>query len=66
MSYNILHAIKDLVSGKLEFAEKDVVRSRSATCGACEVKSRGICTACGCIVMLKVRLKDSECPMMLW
>lgn len=66
MSYNILHVIKDLVTGNLELAEKDVVRSRSATCGTCEAKSRGICTACGCIIVLKVRVKNSECPMMLW
>ena len=66
MSYNVLHAIRDLVTGKLEFATKDVVAKRNAECSGCEAKSRGVCTVCGCIVFTKTRLKESSCPMELW
>lgn len=66
MSYNIIHVVRDLITGKLEFAKKDVVNHRLSICNPCEVKSRGICTACGCVVALKVRLNNSDCPMGLW
>jgi len=66
MSYNIVDAAKDLVAGTLEYADEDVVQMRNRTCDGCEAKVAGICSACGCVIALKVRLKLSECPMQLW
>jgi hypothetical protein len=66
MSYNILDAVKDLVTGDLEYATKDLARERYDICNQCEAKAAGLCTVCGCVVVVKVKLKESECPMGLW
>lgn len=66
MGYNVFDAAKDLIQGELEYAEESVQSQRLDTCNQCEVKSAGICTACGCVVQLKVKLLKSECPLGMW
>ena len=66
--YNVFDAIKDAVTGNLEFADDDVVKNRRALCDSCEVRNTtlDVCTVCGCILPAKIRLKESECPMEMW
>jgi Family of unknown function (DUF6171) len=66
--YNIFDAARDLVTGKLEFVDATVAAERMAICDGCEVQNTALkmCTACGCFLPAKVRLKESSCPMELW
>lgn len=66
MGYNILDAAKDLLTGDLEYAERETEQSRLDICNQCEAKTAGLCTVCGCVVVVKVKLLKSECPMGLW
>lgn len=66
MSYNILDAAKDLVTGNLEFVDETVEKERLAICEPCEVGVMGICTACGCVIRAKAKLVKGECPLELW
>lgn len=67
-NYNVFDAAKDLITGKLEFVDESVSTQRMAICDECEVQNKTIkvCTACGCVLPIKVRLKESTCPMELW
>lgn len=68
MSYNIWDVAKDLVTGNLEYATHDVVEQRRAICEPCDARNTTLntCTACGCLLPLKTKLKESTCPMELW
>jgi hypothetical protein len=68
MSYNIFDVAKDLITGNLEYADPEVVAQRLAICDGCEVQNKTLhmCTACGCYLPLKTKLKESTCPMELW
>lgn len=68
MSYNIFHVIRDAVTGKLKFVNETVRQERRTLCDQCEVRDTvlDICTACGCLLSAKIRLKESTCPMELW
>lgn len=49
------------------FATTEMIQRRLATCGACpHLSGIKVCTQCGCIVPLKVRLRGSECPLQFW
>lgn len=49
-------------------ATADVAQSRMDTCRGCDryMSSFMRCKECGCIMPLKVRMKDSECPLQKW
>lgn len=64
--YNILDVIKDKLTGKLEYAPKDVADFRLGQCHECEHLRIGVCTQCGCIVEFKVRYAQSSCPEGKW
>lgn len=66
--YNVFDAIKDAVTGNLELADDDTVHKRRALCDACEVRNAAVdmCTVCGCFLKLKIKLRESTCPMELW
>ena len=68
MTYNAFDAAKDLITGKLEYAEADIVEKRRAACDTCEVRNAAldVCTACGCFLPLKIKLKPSSCPLEIW
>lgn len=69
MGYNIVDAAKDLITtGKVEIADDETILERINTCGSCEIRNAltNICTACGCFIPAKARLKKSECPLDLW
>lgn len=68
MSYGLLDAAKDFLTGSLEFASEDVVAKRIAICEPCEVRNSTLntCTACGCFLPAKTKLLEATCPMELW
>lgn len=68
MKYGILQILKELFTGKLELASPEVIVARKALCGPCEVRNitSNTCTACGCWISSKVRLKKSVCPLEKW
>lgn len=68
MSYTIFNVIKDLVTGKLKFANKHTSKTRYEICSNCEVRNKKLntCTICGCYIRAKVKLEKSNCPMGLW
>lgn len=64
---DVLILIKDLLTGKYTFANKQTIISRNNICNDCPVQSdHKTCTACGCWLPLKTRLKESECPLDEW
>ena len=68
MSYNIVNAIVDFFTGKLELVSPQVNNERALLCDTCEVRNKTLntCTICGCFLPAKRRLKKSTCPMELW
>lgn len=66
--YNILDVVKDIFTGKLKFASKQVAKTRYTECVNCEVRNPrlNICTICGCFLPAKTKLEKSECPMGKW
>lgn len=67
-SYTIINVIKDAVTGKLQFASKDIARERLFVCKNCEAYDMfwKQCTVCGCFMPIKTKLANSDCPMNLW
>jgi hypothetical protein len=66
MSYNIIGVAKDLVTGNLDIADKETANARLAVCVSCEVNVLKICTACNCVIPIKVQLQKASCPLELW
>jgi hypothetical protein len=68
MSYSIINVVKDLVTGRLKFATRELATNRRTTCDQCEVQNKAtkVCTACGCYIPWKTKLQQSSCPMELW
>jgi len=68
MSYNLIQVLKDLLSGNISFANKQLAKDRTNICLSCEVRNTKLntCTLCGCFLPFKTKLKKSNCPMGLW
>lgn len=68
MSYGVLRAVFDFITDPNSVADEYVVAWRREICDGCEVRNEttDICTACGCFLPAKIRMKRSECPMQLW
>lgn len=66
--YNIFHTIKDICNGQLKFTSKQIAKDRYNTCLSCEIRNSklNICTACGCYLPWKTKLKDAKCPIEAW
>jgi len=66
--YNIIDAAKDLVTGNLELSDTETIVKRNTICDGCEAKDKlaNMCTACGCFLPAKVRIKKSTCPWEKW
>lgn len=62
MNFNIPEKI-DL---KTIFATAEDVAKRRAICNACEKKILGVCTACGCPLLSKIKVSISKCPLDKW
>lgn len=68
MSYTIVNVLRDVITGKVKFASREVRSSRKQECDNCEVRNTvtNVCTACGCWLPAKRFLEKSTCPMELW
>lgn len=52
---------------KLSFtADRETSKQRILTCHGCPRYSYGACMECGCIVLVKTKLKDEKCPLGKW
>lgn len=47
-------------------ASEEVQKARLDECNGCPYRAKNTCMACGCIIRVKVKLQDSECPNNLW
>ncbi len=68
-SYSIIGVLKDLLTGKAEFADKYLQKFRLAECKYCEYKTNVFgqrCTICGCFLKAKVKFQKSKCPIEKW
>jgi hypothetical protein len=68
MSYNLIDAAKDLITGNLKFAAEPTILDRHQICDQCEAKIDivNVCSVCGCIIAVKAQLLDSKCPLDKW
>ena len=48
------------------FASKEESKRRLDICKTCPMKKLNICTACGCIIPMKVKLNIADCPQDKW
>jgi len=48
----------------------EFVEDRIELCNSCEYKTSAlgvdVCNKCGCVIYLKARMKNAECPMNKW
>jgi hypothetical protein len=57
----------DVFSKKSKVAPDDVLAMRRGVCDSCEHKTANfLCGKCGCIILLKTRKNNSECPVGKW
>lgn len=68
MSYNFFNYLKDVIGGTAEYTDKETVNNRRKICDGCEVRNTAVdmCTACGCYLPAKLKLKLAECPLDRW
>lgn len=72
MSYNLLDATKDFLTGSLDFVADHVQKARSDTCKSCPELRKlpmarvGKCNVCGCFMDAKVKLAHASCPQSKW
>ena len=53
-------AAKDVIKG--EYVGNLLRIKRLNICQSCDAYSNGICKVCGCVMRLKVKLKNQSCP----
>jgi predicted ArsR family transcriptional regulator len=53
---------------KENYVEEDVANSRYELCKACPffIKATSQCSKCGCLMQLKTKLSNAECPVGIW
>jgi len=58
----------DIINPQAEKVDKEVAEKRLDICLACPefFKATHQCKKCGCIMNLKVKLKDAQCPIGKW
>lgn len=49
-----------------KFTTKEIQNKRYSICRNCDSNNFGVCVQCGCILKLKIRLKDAMCPIGNW
>lgn len=50
----------------IDFIDKNTQLERFTHCISCEFFNLGICSKCGCIMLVKVTMPDAECPEGKW
>ena len=49
-----------------ELSTTNIVEERLSVCNSCVKKKLNICLECLCVIPLKVRIKDTSCPLNKW
>lgn len=68
MSYNAGSAIKDIVTGKVEYVSDEQAKARMDICRECPYMQdiMRVCKRCGCFLPAKVKFAMSSCPVSKW
>jgi hypothetical protein len=68
LTKSLVKTAKALVSGDAISAEGEVREKRMKTCKSCSwyIKDKQRCAHCGCIVPVKIFLKEESCPIGKW
>ena len=58
----------DFLNPTTEFADEDLEKSRYSICQDCPefIKLTSQCKQCGCIMKVKVKLRNARCPLAKW
>jgi hypothetical protein len=56
----------DLFNKHLGRVETEVAAQRLAVCGDCPMLKLGVCQECHCVMSLKTKLPNAECPLHKW
>ena len=68
MSYNAGSAIKDIITGKVEYVSDAQSDARMNICRQCPhmQQTMRVCQSCGCFLPAKVKFAMSSCPKGKW
>ena len=68
MSYNAGSAIKDIITGKVEYVSDAQADARMNICRQCPHMQQAmrVCQSCGCFLPAKVKFAMSSCPKSKW
>jgi len=58
----------DIINPNIEKASEELAEERYAICAACPelIKLTKQCKQCGCLMVLKTKLKNARCPLQKW
>ena len=58
----------DILNPKTEHVTEEIARQRLSVCESCPrlTKTTKQCKECGCFMVLKVKIKNAECPLSKW
>ena len=59
-------AVTDLLRKKNYIEDYNEIRKRKTICRRCDHNKGGLCGRCGCVIMLKTKLKTENCPEGFW
>lgn len=68
MAYSAGTAIKDVLTGNVEYATDEQAKARMDICRQCPHMQQVIrvCQSCGCFLPAKVKFAMSSCPKSKW
>ncbi len=68
MAYSAGTAIKDVLTGNVEYASDEQAKARMDICRQCPHMQQvmRICQSCGCFLPAKVKFAMSSCPKSKW
>lgn len=63
-----IKALKDVVTGKAEYAEQSEIDRRMSICKNCEnfLSVMKVCQKCGCFMPAKTKFMIATCPVGKW
>jgi hypothetical protein len=58
----------DLINPNTEYADEETSQKRLSICKACPelIKTTSQCKKCGCLMVIKTKLGNAECPIGKW
>ncbi|ASD50480.1 hypothetical protein FDI24_gp199 [Acidovorax phage ACP17] len=68
MTYGLKDVAKDVLTGRVQHAEPQVVQDRLKTCQGCPSyrQTMKVCGDCGCYLPAKTKFAQSTCPQGKW